>query len=281
VSAAKGQGGSVPEGTLGTVTPAPAATSAPLILEAVHIAKSFGAVKALLDASLSVSAGEVLGLVGDNGAGKSTLVHCLSGRLQPDEGRVLLGGHDVHFHSPHVARAAGVEVVHQTLALVNTLDVATNLFLGREIVAGPRWLHWLGVLRIGSMRQATVGVLEDIGVSIRSSSAEVQDLSGGQRQGVAVGRAVAWGQRVVLMDEPEAALGVEQARRVLQLTRRLAAKGVAVVLISHNMQHVMEVCDRVVVLRHGSTVADVKVADVTGEMLVSYITGALTMRPSQ
>lgn len=246
-------------------------------LEIRGLAKSFGPVAALRDASLSVWRGEVVGLLGDNGAGKSTLVKCVTGRLRPDSGTVSVNGHVVRFRSPRAARQMGIEVVHQNLALVDSLDVSANLFLGREILAGPRWLEPLGLLRKREMRQQTGRVLETMGVRLRSRNADVQELSGGQRQGIAVGRAVAWGQQVVLMDEPAAALGVQQSRHVLDQVRRLSAEGVAVVFISHNMQHVMEVCERVVVLRHGTTAGTALIRDVTAEDLVGFITGAQGM----
>lgn len=246
-------------------------------LDVADLWKSYGAVAALRGASLSVYPGEVVGLLGDNGAGKSTLVRCVTGRTHPDRGVVKVDGNEVHFRSAHSARAMGIEVVHQNLALVNTLDAATNLFLGRELIAGPRFLRPLGFLRSREMRTQTAKVMQDLHVNLRSPGASVEDLSGGQRQGIAVGRAVAWGQRVVLMDEPAAALGVEQAHHVLDLVRRLAASGVGVVFISHNMQHVIEVCHRVVVLRQGATIGTADVARVTAQDLVGFITGAMPM----
>lgn len=257
--------------------PASGLGAAAPVLEVENVWKAFGAVTALRGASFSAGKGEVVGLLGDNGAGKSTLIGCITGRLHADRGLIRLNGEEVRFRSPHAARQMGIEVVHQNLALVDTLDVAANLFLGREIIAGPRWLAPLGVLRRRQMRRRTSDVLGAMGIQLRSSNATVQDLSGGQRQGIAVGRAVAWGQRVVLMDEPAAALGVEQSRHVLDLVRRLSANGVTVVLITHNMEHVMEVCHRVVVLRHGATVGSAPVRRVTAEDLVGFITGARSM----
>ncbi|MHB8294997.1 MAG: ATP-binding cassette domain-containing protein [Acidimicrobiales bacterium] len=263
-----------PETAKETLDSGPAGTPA-LEVEGLH--KSFGAVSALSDGNLSVQPGEVLGLLGDNGAGKSTLVKCVTGRVHADGGRIRVSGQVVAFQSPAEARALGIEAVHQNLALVDSLDVATNLFLGRELAAGPRWLRWLGVLRQRAMLESAREVLSEIGVAPLSLTAPVESLSGGQRQGIAVARAVAWGQKVVLMDEPAAALGVEQARHVLDLVRTLARKEVAVVFISHNMEHVMQVCDRVTVLRHGRTVGSANVADVSAVDLVGFITGALAM----
>jgi simple sugar transport system ATP-binding protein len=244
----------------------------PDALEIRNLTKSYGAVRALTDVSLSVEAGEVLGLLGDNGAGKSTLVKCISGVTSPDSGAILLDGEEVTVPNPHAARDLGIETVYQGLALVPELDVAANLFLNREEVWGGPLLRRVGVLRTRRMREESRGVLESIGARVKSPRQRVMDLSGGQRQAIAIGRSVAWGRRVVLMDEPAAALGVEQARQVLLLARRLAAKGVAVVFISHNMQHVMDACDRAVVLRQGRLVGDVRVPDVTTEDLVHLIT---------
>lgn len=249
----------------------------PPALQAEHIVKSFGALRALVDANLTVWPGEVLGLVGDNGAGKSTLVKCVSGRLHPDGGTVAIAGEPLRARSPEAARARGIEVVHQNLALVDSLDIVSNLFLGREHVVGDGPLRWLGFLRMRQMRAEAIRVLEEVGVDLRGASVNdpVERLSGGQRQGIAVGRAIVWGQKAVLMDEPAAALGVEQTRHVLDLVRRLRDRGVGVVFISHNMQQVLEVCDRVTVMRSGRTVATLRTAEVSGEDLVGYITGAV------
>lgn len=243
-------------------------------LQVDNLTKSFGPVSALRGVSLSVMPGEVVGLLGDNGAGKSTFVKCVTGRLKPDTGSVKINGDEVHFRSVHAARKLGVEVVHQNLALANSLDASSNLFLGREIVVGP---HWLGLLNKREMRRQTADVLQRLHVNLKSPRVSVEDLSGGQRQGIAVGRAVAWGQRVVLMDEPAAALGVEQSQHVLDLVRRLGESGVAVLFISHNMQHVMEVCHRVTVLQRGMSLGSAEIADVTAQDLVGFITGAQPM----
>jgi simple sugar transport system ATP-binding protein len=245
-------------------------------LEIQHLTKTYGPVRALTDVSLTVAAGEVLGLLGDNGAGKSTLVKCISGVTAPDSGTILLDGEPVTVPSPSAARDHGIETVYQGLALVPELDVAANLFLNREEVWGGPLLSRVGVLRVGRMRDQSKDVLESIGARVKSTRQRVMDLSGGQRQAIAIGRSVAWGRRVVLMDEPAAALGVEQARQVLLLARRLAAGGVAVVFISHNMQHVMDACDRAVVLRQGRLVGDVRIPEVTTEDLVHLITTGTT-----
>ncbi len=271
---------SAPARTANPAATATAPSQAVPALEAEGLSKSFGAVRALEEANLTVWPGQVLGLVGDNGAGKSTLVKCVSGRLHPDRGTVRVAGEVLRARSPEVARARGIEVVYQNLALVDSLDIATNLFLGREPVLGPRPFSWLGFLRTRQMRQEAARVLREVGVDLRGASVAdpVEQLSGGQRQGIAVGRAVVWGQKVVLMDEPSAALGVEQTRHVHDLIRRLRDRGVGVVLISHNMQEVMQVCDHVTVMRAGRTIVTVPVSEVSGEMLVGYITGAIEPR---
>jgi simple sugar transport system ATP-binding protein len=222
--------------------------------------------------SLDLRRGEVLGLLGDNGAGKTTLVKCVSGITRPDAGVLLVDGTPVRIDSPQQARELGIETVHQVLALVDTLDVATNLFLNREIVARP--LRRIGWLDKRAMYRESERILEQLHIKVPSVRYAIDRLSGGQRQAVAVGRAVGWGRHIVLMDEPAAALGVEQSRHVLDLVMRLREQGVGVLFISHNMQHVVEVCDRAVVLRHGAKVGDVTIRDVTARDLVDLITGA-------
>lgn len=243
-------------------------------LEARKLSKSYGNVNALCDLNLELRRGDVLGLVGDNGAGKTTLINCLSGSTHPDSGEILVDGVSVRIDNPHTARALGIETVFQDLALVEGLDVAKNLFLNRELPT--RWpvLRQLGWMDKRRMYRETEETLERLSIRVPSVKQTVNKLSGGQRQSIAVGRAVAWGRHIVLMDEPAAALGVEQARLVLDLIRRLREDGIAVLLITHNMQHVIEVCTRVVVLRHGAKVGDLDVGDVTARDLVDLITGA-------
>lgn len=243
-------------------------------LEVIDLVKSYGPVKALRGVSLRAAAGEVLGLLGDNGAGKSTLVKCLSGSVRPDSGSIRIDGTAVTISSPKESREMGIETVHQDLALIDTLDVTANLFLNREALRsapGTRWFGWLNERR---MHHQAMEILESLHINIPSVRAPIQRLSGGQRQAVAVGRAIAWGQRIVVMDEPSAALGVEQTRLVLDLVLRLKEHGILVILITHNMQQALEVCSRAVVLRHGSIVGDVNIADVTARDLVDLITGS-------
>jgi simple sugar transport system ATP-binding protein len=249
-------------------------TVAEPLLEARGIVKSFGRVRALRGASFTVNAGEVVALIGDNGAGKSTLVKTLSGVQVPDAGEIRFEGRPVTISSPAAARELGIETVYQDLALAPDLESSANLFLGREATR-PGLLGKLGVLDKGAMRRRTEEAFKQLGVGVQDATAAVATLSGGQRQGVAVARAVTWAGKVVFMDEPTAALGVVQTRAVLDLIRRVRDTGLAVVLISHNMPEVMEVSDRVEVLRLGERVARFKTADTTMEELVGAMTGAL------
>nr|MBA2580677.1 sugar ABC transporter ATP-binding protein [Thermoleophilaceae bacterium] len=231
-------------------------------------------VEALRGADFTVLPGEVVALIGDNGAGKSTLVKTLSGIQPHDEGELRFEGKAVSIPSPVAARELGIETVYQDLALAPELDPAANLFLGREIVrSGP--LGFFGFLDKAAMQQQTNEAFDSLGVRIQDREATVATLSGGQRQGVAVGRAVTWASKVVFMDEPTAALGVDQTRNVLDLIRRTRDQGISVVLISHNMPEVLEVSDRVEVLRLGERVAQFEAAQTSMEELVGAMTGAL------
>ena len=247
---------------------------APSALEVRALSKSFGAVQALNNVSLALRGGEVLGLLGDNGAGKSTLTRCIAGLHQPDAGDILVDGRSVHITNPRIARDLGIEAVHQNLALVSQLDVAANLFLNREIRSSHPLLRRLGWLDKQKMQEESERILARLQIRIPSARVTVDRLSGGQRQAVAIGRAIGWGRHIVLLDEPAAALGIEQSRHVNELILRLREDGVAVLLISHNMQSVTEVCDRAVVLRHGRKVGDVMMRDVSAADLVALITGA-------
>ena len=253
----------------GGVTRAPGTPA----LEVQELTKSFDAVRAARGVSFEVYPGEVLGLLGDNGAGKSTVISCIAGSQTPDSGSILIDGDPVVIDSPQRARELGIETVFQDLALVDSLDVTTNMFLNREILRnGPaRRLRWMDRKQ---MYRETRTILDRLHIRISSVRQPMSELSGGQRQSVAVGRAVAWGHHIVLLDEPAAALGVEQTALVLELIRRLRTEGVAVVLISHNMHDVLEVCDRAVILRHGLKVGQLDdLAGVTTRRLVDLITG--------
>jgi simple sugar transport system ATP-binding protein len=244
------------------------------LLEARGVVKNFGKVAALRGADFEVRPHEVVALVGDNGAGKSTLVKILAGVLLPDAGEIVFEGRPVEIHSPHDARDLGIETVYQDLALAADLDPAANLFLGRELMR-PGLFGRLGFIDKGAMRRQGEAAFERLSVAIQDTAAPVATMSGGQRQGVAVSRAVMWASKVVFMDEPTAALGVVQTRNVLDLIRRVRDQGLSVVLISHNMPEVLEVADRIEVLRLGERVAQFERGDVTMEDIVGAMTGAL------
>ncbi|CAG6394369.1 ATP-binding cassette domain-containing protein [Streptomyces cocklensis] len=244
------------------------------LLEARGLTKRFGHVRALQDADFTAYPGEVVALIGDNGAGKSSLVKTLSGTIRPDGGQILVDGSPVDLSSPLDARRYGIETVYQDLALAPDLDAAANLHLGRELYRGGL-LGRLGVLDHAAMRRSAVTAFAELGVDLQDVGAPVATLSGGQRQSVAVARAVAFANRIIFMDEPTAALGVVQRGRVLDTVRRVRDRGICVVLISHNMPEVLSVADRVEVLRLGRRVARFTAADTTVEELVGAMTGAL------
>jgi D-xylose transport system ATP-binding protein len=236
------------------------------LLELVGINKSFGPVHVLHDIDLTVRAGEVTALVGDNGAGKSTLIKCVAGIYPMDSGQVRFRGRPVTIHSPKEAADLGIEVVYQDLALADNLDVVQNMFLGRE--RGSRWL-----MDESTMEKAARETLASLSVrTVKSVRTPVSSLSGGQRQTVAIAKAVLWDSKVVLLDEPTAALGVAQTRQVLDLVRRLAEQGLGVVLISHNMADVFEVADRISTLYLGRMVADLPAKETTHSQVVELIT---------
>jgi D-xylose transport system ATP-binding protein len=236
------------------------------VLELTGVNKSFGPVHVLHDVDFMVRAGEVTALVGDNGAGKSTLVKCVAGIYPMDSGTVLFKGEQVHVHGPRDAAKLGIEVVYQDLALADNLDIVQNMFLGRE--RGTQWL-----LDESSMERAARETLASLSVrTVKSVRTPVASLSGGQRQTVAIAKSVLWESKVVLLDEPTAALGVAQTRQVLDLVRRLAEQGLGVVLISHNLADVFEVADRIAVLYLGRMAAEVQTKDVTHGQVVELIT---------
>ncbi len=250
------------------------------ILEARNITKTYGHVQALGGANFSVFPGEVVALIGDNGAGKSTLTKVISGVIRPDSGELLFDGRLVDISSPAAAQQLGIETVYQDLALAPDLDGAANVYMGRELLK-PGILGRLGVLDKRAMRAGAEKAFVDLGVAVKDADAAVAYLSGGQRQGVAVARAASWASRVIIMDEPTAALGVVQTANVLDVIRRVRDSGVAVVLISHNMPDVMKVADRIEVLRLGRRVATFRKEDATLESLVGAMTGALTQEEEQ
>jgi fructose transport system ATP-binding protein len=245
------------------------------VLEGRGLVKRYGRVTAMDGADFELAAGEVLAVVGDNGAGKSTLIKTLSGAVIPDEGQIFVDGEPVRFHGPLDARKHGIETVYQDLALAPAQDIATNMFLGREKRrAGPLGTA-LRLLDSKGMRAEARRVLDELGIDIKSMTQPVETLSGGQRQGVAVARAAAFGTRVVIMDEPTAALGVAESAKVLALIGRIRDRGLPVVLISHNMPHVFEIADRVHVHRLGRRVAVVSPETHTMNEVVGLLTGAL------
>jgi D-xylose transport system ATP-binding protein len=255
--------------TLAEPTPPPTARAAPT-LEARGISKSFGSVAALIDVDFDVRSGEVMALVGDNGAGKSTLIKCIAGIYTIDEGETFFDGEKVSINGPKDAGRLGIEVVYQDLALCDNLDVVQNMYLGREV------RDFLYRLKEPVMESRTAETLKTLAVTtIRSIRQPVATLSGGQRQSVAVARAVMWNSRVVILDEPTAALGVAQTRQVLDLVRRLAEQGLAVVLISHNLHDIFEVADRITVLRLGRNVSVVHRNQTTQQEVVHAITAGV------
>ncbi len=241
------------------------------VLEAKGISRHFGGVKALDGVNFRVYPGEICALIGDNGAGKSTLTKILSGADRPDQGQLSVDGKQVVFDSPGAAQHYGVSTVYQDLALAPELTPVDNLFLGREELK-PGWLGKFGLLNRSSMRRKSIEQFARLGVNLRSLSVPISSLSGGQRQSVAIARAAMWAGRVIFMDEPTAALGVVQTERVLHLIRQVRATGIAVVLISHNMPQVLDIADRVEVLRLGRSVAQMPTKGLKVDDLVSLMT---------
>ena len=244
-------------------------------LQARGLVKNYGRVVALDRANLELYPGEVLGVIGDNGAGKSTLIKCFSGAVIPDEGEIYINGELVHLQSPGDSMASGIETVYQTLAICPALDIGTNLFLGRERRKPGILGSVFRMLDLSGMREAARKEMSDLGLlTIQDMSQAVETLSGGQRQGVAVARAAAFGQRVIIMDEPTAALGVKESQKVLNLIRDVRDRGIPVILISHNMPHVFEVSDRIHIHRLGRRVAVVTPQSHTMTEAVAIMTGA-------
>ncbi|WP_230533058.1 ATP-binding cassette domain-containing protein [Microvirga roseola] len=241
------------------------------LLELQGIAKHFGAIEALKGVDLSIDAGEVVGLMGDNGAGKSTLVRVIAGNFRPSEGQIRIAGKAKHFHNPVDARSEGIEVVYQDLALCDNLTAAANVFLGREI---KRQVGPFRVLDYPAMYSRVAELFNELKSETRPRDL-VKQMSGGQRQAVAIARTRLSNARIVLMDEPTAAISVRQVAEVLDLIRRLRDQGIAVMLISHRMPDVFSVCDRVVVMRRGTKVADKNVHETSPEEVTGLITGAI------
>ena len=241
------------------------------VLEVRHVSKNFGAIRALTDVSFQVERGEVVGLMGDNGAGKSTMVKTVAGNFPPSEGEIVVDGDVCHFHQPIQARAKGIEVVYQDLALADNLTAAQNVFLGRELKKG----FWpIRVLDKRAMLERAGELFQELKSETRPRDL-VRKMSGGQRQAVAIARTRLSNAKLVLMDEPTAAISVRQVAEVLELIRRLKAQGVGVMLISHRMPDVFAVADRIIVLRRGTKVADKQAAETSPEEITGLITGAI------
>jgi ABC-type sugar transport system ATPase subunit len=238
------------------------------LLQAINLTKRFGGLTAVDQASLDIFPGEVVGLVGDNGAGKSTLIKMIAGVYQPNEGEIIFQGHKVSFSVPREARDLGIETIYQDLALAENLDAPSNIFLGREIK-----IAYLGgmvhTLNRGKMREESTNILARLDIRIPSLGQQIRNLSGGQRQAVAIARTIYWNAKMVIMDEPTAALGVSEQRKVLKLVRTLAEQGVPVIIISHNMQDVFAVSDRIVIMRRGRKVGELIAKDTTPDEVVS------------
>ena len=249
--------------------------SSPLVMEARGLVKRYGQVTALDGADFELRAGEILAVIGDNGAGKSSLIKALSGATIPDEGEIKLDGRVINFKSPADARREGIETVYQDLAVAPAMSIAENLFLGREIIKSGFISKLLRIIDKKEMLVQTVARMNDLKVGIRSMTQAVETLSGGQRQCVAVSRAAAFAQHVVILDEPTAALGVKEGNMVLELIRRVRDKGLPVILISHNMPHVFEIADRIHVARLGKRAAVLNPKTISMSDTVAVMTGAM------
>ena len=246
-----------------------------LVMQARGLVKRYGQVTALDGADFELRAGEILAVIGDNGAGKSSLIKCLSGATIPDEGSIELDGNPIHFKSPMDARRVGIETVYQDLAVAPAMTIAENLFLGRELRREGFLGSVLGMLDKKKMLEQSIARMNDLKVGIRSMLQAVETLSGGQRQCVAVARAAAFAEHVVILDEPTAALGVKEGNMVLELIRRVRDKGLPVILISHNMPHVFEIADRIHVARLGRRAAVLNPKQIGMSDTVAVMTGAM------
>jgi len=251
-------------------------SSHPIVMQAKGLVKKYGQVTALDGVDFELRAGEILAVIGDNGAGKSSLIKALSGALVPDEGEILMNGQPIHMKSPIDARRHGIETVYQDLAVAPAMTIAENLFLGRELFKPGAINKLLRIIDKKLMLEQAIERMNDLKVGIRSMTQAVETLSGGQRQCVAVARAAAFAQHVVIMDEPTAALGVKEGNMVLELIRRVRDKGLPVILISHNMPHVFEIADRIHVQRLGKRATILNPKMVSMSDTVAVMTGAMT-----
>lgn len=247
------------------------------ILQLKGISKRFGGVVALNDVNMELRKGEVLGIVGDNGAGKSTLIKIISGVYQKDSGEIYLKGQKVEIDNPKDAMILGIETVYQDLALVDSLDLPLNIFLGREIRYKGAMGSVFGFLNFREMRQNSIKLLQKLKVDVKDLRTQVRYLSGGQRQIIPFARVIYWSKKIIVLDEPTSALGVKESRSVLNVIKRLKEYGFSIIIISHNLQHIFSVVDRIMVLRRGEKVGVVKAHETTADEVVSMITGAGTI----
>jgi fructose transport system ATP-binding protein len=248
-----------------------------LVIEAKGLVKKYGRVVALDETDFEIRKGEVIAVIGDNGAGKSSLIQCLSGAVQPDGGEILIEGAATHLKNPVEARKLGIETVFQTLAVSPALDIASNIFLGREIRKAGIAGKVFRMLDFKKMREESLKVMQQLGLeTLQNINQSVETLSGGQRQGVAVARAAAFGSKVVILDEPTAALGVKESSRVVKLIKDINAKGIPVILISHNMPQIFEVADRIHIQRLGKRIALVETSKINMSDAVALMVGAKT-----
>lgn len=246
--------------------------SASFILELKNISKNFGGVRALHNVDLNLSYNEILAVVGDNGAGKSTLMKVVSGAITPDAGSILFEGKKVNIKSPQDSLGLGIQMCYQDLALINCLDIQSNLFMGREL--SRKLLGYIHFLDKKRMRQLSKEHLKSLGIRIPYLREKVGNLSGGQRQVIAISRTVYWGKKLIILDEPTAALGVQESGKVLDLIRTLKHQDMSIIIISHNLQHVFSIADRVMVLRRGENAGDRIIKETDGDEVVKMITGA-------
>jgi len=245
-----------------------------ILLKIENVSKYFGSVTALDSISLEIFEDEIVGIVGDNGAGKSTLIKIISGNFPPNKGNIYFNSKKVHFNNPSDARKLGIETVYQDLSICNNLDSVANLFIGRELYKN---ILGLGILNKSEMKKRTLGILDKVGIDMPSVNEKVEFLSGGQRQAVVLGRFIAWGKKLILLDEPMAALGVRETKKVLNLIENIKKerKDASIILISHNLQQVFEIVDRIIVLRHGKIIGVREAKKTNTDEIVSMITGAI------
>lgn len=247
------------------------------VLEGIGLKKHYGGVYALDDVDFNLKRSEILGIVGDNGAGKSTLIKIIGGIIKKDGGEIYFEGKKVNIDSPKEANNVGIETVHQNLSLVDTLNAPVNIFLGRELTYSG-FLKYLGFLNKRIMLNESLKLMDRLQVNLGDLKKPMSDYSGGQRQSVAIVKAIYWGSKIIIFDEPTAALGVRESNKVLELIKWLKEQsGISIIIVSHNMQHVFSIVDRIMVLRRGKKITVQNVHDVTATDIVKYITGAETV----